>query len=339
MIRHTRSRSTLGDWLRIVRSLFWKLLLLAFLFVFVAVAIPAYSFGARLGAHVLPAVTDFFYKASGPVSPTPTPPPTFPTVLPQVGSLLYTLQEGESCDEVLAVQMNLVDAGEIFSDIKPNTIKALDTAIGQDCHALQPGMVLRLSPQYPLVALGGIVLKIDATSPQEVIPTPLIPVPTQDQTAADCSSGCALTVRVAQNATVRLVVTTTLPLHVGAWIWTQAMMARKSISDFATYPYVDPHASLNGMVLRACDFQVENTHDDNSTSCSELTPNTIDTDGGAWLFGVAGASGLGHWGYPLKLHPGTRVLVWLTEVNGNLKFKPGNPVYRYDEATHVYVHA
>jgi hypothetical protein len=315
-------------------------LLLAFLFVFVfVVAIPAYSFGARIGTHVLPAVTNFFYKASGPVSPTPTPPPTFPAVLPQVGSLLYTLQEGDSCDEVLAVQMNLVDAGEIFSDLKPNTVKALDAAIGQDCHALQPGMVLRLSPQYPLVALGGIVLKIDATSPQEVIPTPLIPVPTQDQTAADCSGGCDLTVRIAQDVTVRLVVTTTLPFHVGAWIWTQAMMARKSISDFDTYPYVDPHASLNGMMLRACDFQVENTHDDNSTSCNELTPNTIDTDGGAWLFGVAGSSGLGHWGYPLKLHPGTRVLLWLTEVNGNLKFRPGNPVYRYDEATHVYVRA
>jgi hypothetical protein len=260
-------------------------------------------------------------------------------VLPQVGSLLYTVQGGDSCDEVLAVQMNLVDAGEIFSDLKPNTVKALDAAIGQDCHALQPGMVLRLSPQYPLVAFGGIVIKIDATSPQEVIPTPLIPVPTQDQTAADCSGGCDLTVRIAQDVTVRLVVTTTLPLHVGAWIWTQAMMARKSISGFDTYPYVDPHASLNGMLLRACDFQVENTHDDNSTSCNELTPNTIDTDGGAWLFGVVGSSGLGHWGYPLKLHPGTRVLLWLTEVNGNLKFKPGNPVYRYDEATHVYVRA
>jgi hypothetical protein len=195
-----------------------------------------------------------------------------------------------------------------------------------------------LSPQYPLVAFGGIVLRIDATSPQEVIPTPLIPVPTEDQTAADCSGGCMLTVQIASNVKVHLVVQTTLSLHPGAWVWAQAMMARKVVPDFDNYPYVDPKASLNGMLLRACDFQVENTYDENAPSCEQLSPNTIAIDGGAWLFGAVGSTGLDHWRYPLKLRAGTQVLLWLSDVNGHLKFEAGNPVFRYDEVKHVYVH-
>jgi hypothetical protein len=32
------------------------------------------------------------------------------------------------------------------------------------------------------------------------------------------------------------------------------------------------------------------------------------------------------------------VLLWLTtDTNGDLKFHEGNPVFRYDDATHVYV--
>jgi len=38
--------------------------------------------------------------------------------------------------------------------------------------------------------------------------------------------------------------------------------------------------------------------------------------------------------------PCTRVLIWLTDDNnGNLKFQRGNPVYRYDESTGLYVRA
>jgi hypothetical protein len=233
--------------------------------------------------------------------------------------------------------MRMIDAGEIFTDLKPNTIQALNAVVGQKCQDLQPGMVLPLLPQYPLVAFGGVVLKVDPLSVQEVIPTPLIPVASQDTTAIDCSGGCILTVRIAPNVTVRLIVTTLVPLHLGNWIWTQAMMARKVIADFPDYPYADPNASFNGMTLHACDFQVQSTHDDNSLPCSALTPNTIISDGGSWLLGVAGASGLGHWRYPLKLRPDTRVLLWLTDVDGDLKFEPGNPVYRYDEVNHVYV--
>src|SRR5205823_5974642 len=309
------------------------------LLILVVFAIPAYRLGSRLGGHVFPSVTDFFYKYSAPVVPTPTAPPPFPAALPQVGSILYTVQEADSCDEILMVQMRMSKAGEVFTDLKPNTIKALNAVVGQKCQDLQPGMVLPLSPQYPLMAFGGVVLKVDPLSAQEVIPTPLIPVPTQDQTAIDCSGDCILTVRIATDVMVRLIVTTSVPLHLGNWIWTQATIARRVIADFPTYPYANPNASFNGMMLHACDFQVERTHDDNSLPCSVLTPNTIISDGGSWLFGVAGPSGLGHWRYPLKLRPGTRVLMWLSDVHGDLKFEPGNPVYRYDEVNHVYVRA
>ncbi len=227
------------------------------------------------------------------------------------------------------------DAGHLFSDANPNTVKALGSFIGQNCHALQPGMTIMLAPQYPLIALGGVVLKVDPTSTPQLQPTPLIAVPTQSA-SIDCSSGCYLTVRVAQDTTIRLFVQTALPVHTGSRIWAQAMLARESIPGFSNYPFVDPDASLNGMTLNACDLQVDTIHDPNAPSCDQLLPNTIDDDGGAWLFGVTGASGLGHWDYPLKFPPNTRVLIWLTNWNGKLSFHRGNPVYRYNETTHVY---
>jgi len=340
MAQYSRVRRGQGGSLSFVRSLSLKtLLLMLILFTIVILAVPAYRFGSRLGGHLFPSVTDLFYKLSAPVVPTPTPQPPFPAALPQVGSILYTVQEADSCDEILIVQMHMIDAGEVFTDLKPETVNVLNSVLGQKCQDLQPGMVLPLSPQYPLMAFGGVVLKADALSAQEVIPTPLIPVPTQDQSVIDCSGGCILTVRIAPNVTVRLIVTTAVPLHLGNWIWTQAMMARKTIAGFPNYPYADPNASFDGMTLRACDFQVEGIHDDNSLPCAALTPNTIEPDGGSWVFGVAGPSGLGHWRYPLKLRPGTRVLMWLSDVNGDLEFEQGNPVYRYDEVNHVYVRA
>jgi hypothetical protein len=147
-----------------------------------------------------------------------------------------------------------------------------------------------------------------------------------------------LTVRIAGDTRIRLLVQTALPVRVGSWVWAQAMLARKQIAGFANYPYADPNAPLNGMSLRACDLQVDNTHDDNSLSCSQLSPNTIIDDGGAWLFGVTGPGSLGHWHYSLHLPAGIRVLLWLsTDNRGNLVFQHGNPVYRYDEARHIYV--
>lgn len=322
-----------------IHSISWRLLIL--LPVLILIAIPTFYFGTHSGMKAFPAVTNFFYNLTGsPPVATPTPLPPFPSTLPQVGSLLYTVQAGDSCDEILAVQMRLSDAGTIFTDVKPNTIRALNATIGHDCHALQPGIVLTLSPQYPLIALGGQVLKVDATSPQRVLPTPVIDVSHQQQLGTDCSGGCLLTVRIAPGAQVHLSVQATLPVKVGSWVWAQAQLARKSIKTFDAYPYVDPLASLDGMSLRACDLQVDNTHDDNSLACDQLMPNTIDDDRGAWLFGVTGASSLDHWKYPLHLAAGTRVLLWLTSnANGDLRFNHGNPIFRYDDTTHVYVRA
>ena len=164
MARRFRPQSTPGENVRIVaRSIPWKLLILIPLLL--VVAVPAYLVATNVGKGVIPGVTKYFYGLSGPPSPAvPTPQPAFPTVLPQAGSLLYTVQGGDSCDSILTYQMRMANAGQVFSDVNPNTVKALNSALGQDCHALQPGMVLPLSPQYPLIALGGVVQKIDASA-------------------------------------------------------------------------------------------------------------------------------------------------------------------------------
>jgi hypothetical protein len=338
MAGRVQGPSTPGGNLRpIARAIPWRLLLL--LPILIILAFPAFLFGTKQGQRLLPALTSYFYNISGPpLSPTPTPLPPFSTLLPQAGSILYSVLAGDSCDEILTIQMHMVDASQIFSDANPNTVKALDSVIGQNCHALQPGMVLALSPQYPLVALGGVVLKINPTSPQQPLPTPLINVARQQNVGIDCSGGCLLTVRIAAGVEIHLLVQTALPVKVGSWVWAQATLARKVVPGFANYPYADPTASFNGMSLRACDLQVDDIHDDNSLSCSQLLPNTINEDNGAWLLGVTGPGALDHWRYPLHLPAGTRVLLWLTEDNsGNLVFHKGNPVYRYDETTQIYV--
>lgn len=338
MARRFHSRSTPAQNIRtILHAIPWRLLLL--IPILLLFAIPAFYFGTHAGKNVLPALTNFIYKASGtPAPPAPTPHPSFPTTLPQVGSILYTVQAGDSCDEILAYQMHMADAGTIFSDAQPETIKALDASIGQDCHNLQPGMVLTLSPHYPLVAFGGLVLKVVPTSPPQVLPTPVIPIVTPQQSGIDCSNGCLLTVRLAPGTQIYLNVQTTLSVKVGSWVWAQAMLARKKVANFGTYPYADPAASLNGMTMSACDLQVDNTHDDNSLSCNQLTPNTINDDNGSWLFGVIGTNSLDHWAYPLHLPSGTQVMLWLSlDKNGNLYYQKGNPVYRYDAGSHLYV--
>jgi len=329
-------RSTPAENLRIVlHAIPWRLLLL--IPVLLIISFPVFLFGTGAGQRLLPALTTYFYNLGNPPTPVPTPYPAFPAALPQPGSLLYTVQAGDNCDEILSTQMHMSDAGQVFSDATPATVKALNSAIGQDCHALQPGMVITLSPHYPLVALGGIVLKVEPTSALQSLPTPLINV-AQQQTGVDCSTGCKLEVRIAPKVQVMLTVQTTLLVHSGSWVWAQAMLPRKTIAGFSAYPYLDALASLNGMTMPVCDFQVDATHDDNGLSCSQLLPNTIVDDGGSWLFGVAGSGSLAHWRYPLRLPTGARVLLWLSLDNyGNLVYHKGNPVYRYDDQTHLYV--
>lgn len=337
-IRSTRStRSTPAENIRIVlRAIPWRLLLL--LPLLIAIAIPVFFFGTAAGQRILPALTNYFYNLSGAPTAVPTPYPPFPAQLPLPGSLLYTVQAGDNCDEILTSQMHMAVAGQVFSDANPSTVNALNGVVGQDCHALQPGMVITLYPQYPLVAVSGIVLKLAPTSSLQALPTPLINV--QQQIGVDCTNGCNLTVRIAPQAQVQLIVQTTLQIRVGSWVWAQAMLPLKQVKGFSTFPYVDASASLNGSTLRACDFQVDATHDDNSLSCSQLPPNTILNDNGAWLFGVTGSGSLDHWRYALPAHlpPGTRVLLWLSlDNNGNLVYHQGSAAYRYDETTHVYV--
>lgn len=332
-------RSTPAENVRVVvRAIPWRLLLL--LPLLLVIAYPFFLFGRAAGQRLLPALTNYFYHLAQAPTPTATPYPPFPANLPQPGSLLYTVQEGDNCVEILATRMRMADAGQVFSDANPGTVRALDSVIGQNCHALQPGMVITLSAQYPLVALGGIVLSITPTSSLQPLPTPLINV--QPQVGIDCSGGCNLLVRIAAHVQVHLLVQTTVQVHSGSWVWVQAMLPRKQIAGFGDYPYADPAASLDGASLRACDFQVDAVHDDNSLSCSQLTPNTILDDAGAWLFGVTGPGSLDHWRYsltPLHLPAGTRVLLWLSlDNNGNLVYHRGNPVYRYDEGTHLYTH-
>lgn len=328
-------RSTPAENLRVVlHAIPWRLLLL--IPVLLIIAFPVFLLGTGAGQRLLPALTTYFYNMGNPASPVATPYPAFPAVLPQPGSLLYTVQAGDNCDEILSTQMHMADAGQIFSDSIPATVKALNSAIGQDCHVLQSGMVITLSPHYPLIALGGIVLKVEPSSTLQPLPTPLINV-VQQQTGIDCSTGCRLEVRIAAKAQVALVVQTTLPVRIGSWIWAQAMLPRKAVAGFGAYPYADASAALNGMAMRVCDFQIEATHDDNGLSCSQLLPNTIVDDGGSWLFGVVGSGSLAHWRYPLRLATGARVLLWLSlDNNGNLVYRKGSPVYRYDESSHLY---
>lgn len=329
-------RSTPAENLRVVvHRIPWRLLLL--IPVLLIIAFPVFVFGTHAGQRLLPALTNYFYNLGNPASSTATPYPAFPAVLPQPGSWLYTVREGDNCDEILSSQMHMADAGQVFSDSTPASVKALDSAIGQNCHALQPGMVITLFPHYPLIALGGVVLKVEPTSPLQLLPTPLINV-VQQQTGVDCSSGCKLQVRIAPKVQVALTVQTTLLVRPGSWVWAQAMLPRKAVAGFSAYPYVDASASLNGATMPVCDFQVDATHDDNGLSCSQLLPNTIIDDGGSWLFGVVGSGSLAHWRYPLNLPNGTRVLFWLTlDNNGNLVYRKGNALYRYDESTHLYV--
>jgi hypothetical protein len=320
-----------------LRSIPLKLLVL--LPLIAIVVIPTYIYAAHAGSTVIPSVTNLFYNLSnGPSGPTPTPMPAYSTVLPRVGSIAYTVQNGDNCDEILALHMNMYSASEVFSDANPVTVTALNQTLGLNCHRLQPGMPLKMSPQYPLMAFGGVITKVSGTAQREVLPTPLIPVPGQQDQGPDCSQGCQLAVRIASGVSVNVNVSTTLSVKPGSWIWTQAALPRKTVKGFANYPYVDPNAPINGMTLQACDFQVNDTHDDNSTACSALQPNTIVTDGGAWLVGVMGPAGLSHWHYKINAPLGTQVLAWLSlDSNGNLSHHAGDPVYRYDTSSQMYV--
>ena len=340
MSRRIQFRSTPEQNLQIVLKLVpWKLLVAVP--ILILLAIPIFTYSTHMGNQALRSFTKYFYTVFGAApSATPIPTPTYPTTLPQAGSLQYTVQTGDSCDSILAYQMNMASAGQIFSDANPTTVQALSASVGHDCDKLQPGLVLTLSPQYPLVALSGQIVKIDLLTTQQAVPTPLISITPESTSSVDCSGGCLLTVNIMPKMQVHVAVTTTVPVRNGSLIWMMAAMARQHVANFANYPYADPNAAFNGMTLQACDIQIDTQADNATTPCDALSPSTVDQDGGSWLFGVAGKGGLDHWNdFGLHVPAGTHVLLWLTNNNGTLTFQPGNPVYRYDEASHLYVKA
>lgn len=319
------------------RPLTWKVV--GLLSAIILIVIPTYLAAQRVGSKLVPKLTSLFYDASNPDASRPVVLPAFPSVLPLVGTIPYTVQEGDSCDSILAYQMRFTNASEVFSDQKPETVRTLSANLGQDCHKLKPDMLLTLSPQYPLVAFGGKVLHVGSLKSPQAVPTPLITLPHVERYAPDCTQGCLLSVKIAPRVQVYLTVYTTADIFPGSWIWSQATLAHKVVANFADYPYADPVASLNGMALQACTFQIDGAppQAQTSLSCDDLTAENIHMDGGAWLFSVMSPSALGHWHYPLNVPSNSRVLIWLSNDKTGLTFHTGDPVYRYDQASRSYV--
>src|SRR5260221_12735357 len=115
MARQNHRRSTPGENLRmLLHAIPWRLLII--IPILIIAAIPAFTIGVRLGGRVLPGVTNIFYILGGPAAgPPPTHLPPFARILPQPGSLIYTVQAGNSSDEVLAFKIRMSDEGKILS--------------------------------------------------------------------------------------------------------------------------------------------------------------------------------------------------------------------------------
>ncbi|GHO42851.1 hypothetical protein KSX_10140 [Ktedonospora formicarum] len=260
-----------------------------------------------------------------------------------MGVIPYIVQDGDSCNAILNTQMQMGASTKIFNDDQKNTIQALNKTLGQNCGELSIGSRVQLQPQYPLVAFGGIVRKIGAPPAAEPTPTPAINLSRtiQQQAAADryidCTGGCNLTVQITEKNSVTLFVGTQMHVQVGSWVWAMAMMQPQTIKGFANYPYTSPKASINNMVLKACDFALEDELDDSITPCRKIMPNSIDDDGGAWLYGITGPHALGHWKLGNSLPPNTQTLMWLSSKGGDLQYEDSNPLYRYNAKHHIYV--
>src|SRR5436305_2977316 len=113
MARRIHPRNTPGGMLRRAIRFPWQLLIIIPLLV--ALAISTFLYMSRMGGEIMPLITQLFYKLSDPGSSViPTPQPSFPMTLPQVGSVLYTVQTSDSCDSILAFQMNMQAAGQVF---------------------------------------------------------------------------------------------------------------------------------------------------------------------------------------------------------------------------------
>src|SRR5205823_3363718 len=102
----------------------WKVI--GVVFAILIVVIPTYITAERAGSKLVLGLTSLFYAASDPNrSLAPASLPAFPPVLPLVGMIPYTVGEGDSCDSILAYQMRFMNASEVFSDQKSETVQAL----------------------------------------------------------------------------------------------------------------------------------------------------------------------------------------------------------------------
>src|SRR5262249_43645760 len=103
----------------------------------VMLGLATFVCGISIGGNAFFSATHFFYDLSLAPVATPTPQPPLPKLLPQVGTMLYMVQDGDSCDAILVYEMRMNQASEVFSDVKPETVQALSAALGQDCHRIQ----------------------------------------------------------------------------------------------------------------------------------------------------------------------------------------------------------
>src|SRR5690242_6639741 len=91
-----RRRYRGGLWAKVLSRPLGLLILIPFVFLIV---LPVFQYGLHVGQGIMPSVTNYFYTISGPTpSAVPTQPTSFPTLLPQIGVLPYTVQAGDSCD-------------------------------------------------------------------------------------------------------------------------------------------------------------------------------------------------------------------------------------------------
>lgn len=327
----------------IVRSLPWKTIIG---FVICAVGfLPFLACSLFIANNGLLDLSQLFSAINGAHADLPPPHTSFPfpAVSPQMGVIPYVIQDGDSCNEILANQMNMGQSTKIFNDAQKNSIQVLNRVLGQNCQNLTVGAVIPLQPQSPLVAIGGIVRKISTPSFVKPTPTPLVRLPKTIRQQAeanryvDCSGGCNLQIQTTSKDTANLFVETDMHVQVGSWVWALAMMQPQKVPGLDNYPYLEPHASVDKTVLRACDFTLEDQQDDNMTPCRKLLPNTIDDDGGIWLYAVTGSQALGHWHWASNLPPNTQVLMWLSSKGGDLQYEDNNPIYRYSPKQHAYI--
>ena len=90
------------NFLALWRMIPWRMYLVSILLI--TIALPTFVYGIYIGKNVFFNAAHFFYTLSTLPVASPTPQPALPMLLPQAGSIFYTVEDGDSCDSVLAYQ-------------------------------------------------------------------------------------------------------------------------------------------------------------------------------------------------------------------------------------------